>query len=161
MSALRSMLSLLAVIAAGTVVVLMASAGRDEAARIDELPPGGPGPLDGLVFVGMVGPEGKPKDVADTFVFDNGTFVSRECEVRCTYPARPYRATETGAGTVFTSLTRCPYKDATILWRGRVEGDRITGTARWTLRRWYWTVTRDFTFEGTLQAPQAEISGAD
>jgi hypothetical protein len=33
------------------------------------------GPLDGLTFHGALGPDGKPGDTPDTFVFENGTFV--------------------------------------------------------------------------------------
>lgn len=127
---------------------------RTEVFHIDGLTPTGRGPLDGLVFGGMLGPAGKPKDVEDVFVFEGGTFVSKECELRCDYPARPYEATRTESGWSFTSTTRCPYKDATIVWTGTVTGDRISGVATWTMRRWYWTQTRDFTFEARLGAAE-------
>ena len=84
-----------------------------------------PGPLDGLTFRGALGPDGKPKDIADVFVFENGTFVSKECELQCKYPARPYFVRINGSKTEFISETQCPYKDAKIVWRGIVEGDRI------------------------------------
>lgn len=129
-----------------------------ETARIDALAPSGPGPLDGRSFAGMMGPEGGPRDVSDRFVFDGGTFVSKECETRCDYPARPYKATRTDGGWRFRSVTRCPHKDATIVWTGTVEGDTLTGEATWTIRRWYWTLERDFTFEARLQA-QARTAG--
>jgi len=47
-----------------------------------------PDPLDGMTFIGALGPDGKPTDVNDVFVFENGTFVSKECELRCENPAR-------------------------------------------------------------------------
>ena len=59
----------------------------------------GSGPLDGMTFIGALGPDGKPKDIADTFVFENGTFVSKECELNCKYPARPYFVRVNGAKT--------------------------------------------------------------
>ena len=127
--------------------------GQELETRIDALTTDGPGPLDGMTFSGMLGPEGKPMDVADTFVFDNGTFVSKECELRCDYPARPYLATETENGWSFSSTTRCPYKDATIVWNGTVEDGKVSGVATWTLRRWYWTLERDFAFEAQLAEP--------
>ncbi len=40
-----------------------------------------------MVFTGRTGPTGQPRDVVDTFVFKDGTFVSRECEARCDDPA--------------------------------------------------------------------------
>lgn len=109
-----------------------------------------PGPLDGLTFSGALGPDGKPKDTADVFVFENGTFVSKECELRCKYPARPYFVRINGSKTEFISETQCPYKDARIIWRGTVEGDRITGKSTWVVKRWYWTVENTFEFEGRL-----------
>ena len=132
---------------------------RAEADRIDSLESNGSGQLDGMTFHGMLGPDGKPKDVKDTFVFANGTFVSKECELRCDYPARPYSAEKTGDGWRFESVTRCPYKDATITWRGTVENGRIEGIASWTLRRWYWTVERDFAFEADLTTQPRTAAG--
>ncbi len=84
-----------------------------------------PGPLDGLTFSGALGPDGEPKDIQDVFVFENGTFVSKECELKCKYPARPYFVRINGSKTEFISETRCPYKDARIVWRGVVVGGRI------------------------------------
>ncbi|NNC99347.1 MAG: hypothetical protein HKN85_04115 [Gammaproteobacteria bacterium] len=108
------------------------------------------GPLDGLTFRGALGPDGKPKDTPDTFVFENGTFVSKECELKCQYPARPYFVRTNGGKTEFVSETHCPYKDASIVWRGTVDGDRIEGKSTWIVKRWYWTVENTFEFEGKL-----------
>ena len=68
-----------------------------------------PGPLDGMTFSGALGPDGEPKDILDSFVFENGTFVSKECELRCKYPARPYFVRSNGDRTEFISETKCPY----------------------------------------------------
>jgi hypothetical protein len=108
------------------------------------------GPLDGKTFTGALGPDGKPKDVKDVFVFENGTFVSKECEVRCKYPARPYFVRTNGTKTEFLSETQCPYKDAKIVWRGIVDGDTVKGKSTWVAKRWYWTVEKTFEFEGKL-----------
>lgn len=110
----------------------------------------GAGPLDGLVFKGGVSPAGDAKDIADVFVFEDGTFVSMECELRCDYPARPYFVRSADGKTEFISETRCPYKDATIVWRGVVDGDRIEGHATWRVKRWYWTIEKRLEFSGTL-----------
>lgn len=119
----------------------------------------GTGPLDGLVFTGALGPDGKPKDIPDSFVFENGTFLSKECELRCKYPARPYFVRVNGTKTEFISETKCPYKDAKIVWRGSVEGDTIKGKSTWVVKRWYWTVENTFEFEGKLiQKPTSTIS---
>lgn len=119
------------------------------------------GPLDGMHFTGDLGPEGKPKDVTDEFVFANGTFVSKECELRCEYPARPYLIRETSGEIDFISNTKCPYKDAEITWQGTVKGDKIAGTAIWIVRRWYWTMTKTFEFTGTLKEGSDRIASAD
>ena len=110
----------------------------------------GTGPLDGMTFTGALGPDGKPKDIEDIFVFANGSFVSKECELRCKYPARPYFVRKNGEQTEFVSETQCPYKDAKIVWRGTVEGDAIKGISTWTVKRWYWTVESNFEFAGKL-----------
>lgn len=111
----------------------------------------GSGILDGLIFSAMLGPSGKPLDVKDTLVFKNGTFVSEECEKRCNYPAQAYFARRVGEKIEFISETRCLTKDATIVWRGTVYGDRIEGINTWKVNRWYWTVEKDFKFEGSLE----------
>jgi len=110
----------------------------------------GSGPLDDMTFTGMLGLEGQPKDIEDLFVFENGTFVSKECELRCKYPAAPYFVRNNNNLTEFVSETKCPYKDATIVWRGTVDGNTIKGVSTWTLKRWYWTVEKNFEFSGTL-----------
>ena len=120
-----------------------------------------PGPLDGLTFNGALGPDGKPKDIPDTFVFENGTFVSKECELRCKYPARPYFVRSNGGRIDFISETKCPYKDAKITWRGTVEGDRIKGKSTWVVKRWYWTVENTFEFEGTLTNKPASTASTE
>ena len=113
------------------------------------------GPLDGLSF------NGKPKDVPDLFVFENGTFVSKECELRCKYPARPYFVRRDGEKIEFISETQCPYKDAKIIWRGSIEGDRIQGTSTWVVKRWYWTHESNFEFEGKLTAESTATASSE
>lgn len=135
-------------------------ADRPELPRVESMTSvGNAGPLDGMEFVGKLGPEGKPKDVEDRFVFSDGTFVSKECELRCDYPARAYFVTEKEGATEFLSNTKCPYKDAEITWHGTVRGDQISGTAIWTVRRWYWTVTKTFEFEGQLNDTPDKVAG--
>ena len=119
------------------------------------------GSLDGLSFRGAIGPDGKPKDIPDLFVFENGNFVSKECELSCEYPARPYFVRQNGSKTEFISETKCPYKDAKIVWRGTIEGDRITGKSTWIVQRWYWTVENTFEFEGKLQKEPPTTASTD
>ena len=118
-------------------------------------------PLDGMSFKGGVGPYGQPHDVEDRFVFANGEFVSKECEQRCEYPARPYFVRKAGDQIEFISETKCPYKDATIVWRGTVQGDKIEGVATWTINRWYWTVEKKYEFSGSLEQSVTPLASTD
>lgn len=136
----------------GLASVLQISAANEDGSKLvtPETEEAVAGPLDGLTFRGALGPDGKPKDIPDIFIFENGTFVSKECELRCKYPARPYFVRANGSKTEFISETQCPYKDAKIVWRGIIEGGRISGKSTWVTKRWYWTVESTFEFEGKL-----------
>lgn len=114
--------------------------------------------LDGKTFRGELGPVGKPADVEDIFVFEDGTFLSKECERRCNYPASAYFVRRQDDGIAFVSETRCPTKDATIVWRGVVDGETVSGRLTWTVKRWYWTVEKEFWFSGTLEEPAKPIA---
>ncbi|HSM41011.1 MAG TPA: hypothetical protein VK862_09685 [Afifellaceae bacterium] len=158
-----SRLVLIAIIGIGSALVLgygprIAATETGIRAIGDMKAAGDAGPLDGMEFVGKLGPEGRPKDVEDRFVFSDGKFVSMECKLRCDYPARPYFISETENGTEFVSNTKCPYKDAEIIWHGTVNDGRVSGTATWTIRRWYWTVTNTFEFEGELNKKPEHIA---
>lgn len=115
--------------------------------------------LDGMTFYSDLGPLDKPADVKDTLVFKDGTFLSTECEKKCNYPARPYFIRHAGDKIEFISETRCPYKDAKIVWRGTVDNGIIKGVFTWTISRWYWTVEKDFWFSGTLAEHAAPVAG--
>ncbi len=145
------------------LIALIALTGSATAstASADANPDTSAGPLDGMTFVGMLGPDGKPKDVPDSFVFENGTFVSKECELRCQYPARPYFVREEGGKTLFISETQCPYKDAKIVWRGEVDGDTIRGESTWVVKRWYWTHEDTYEFEGKLAPAATDTASSD
>lgn len=119
----------------------------------------GSGILDGKTFTGKAGLLGKPLDIEDSWVFENGAFVSTECETQCNYPAAAYFIRRIGDAIEFTGSTRCLDKDAIISWRGSVFGQEIKGVFTWTIKRWYWTVEKKFWFEGTLQKRVAMAGG--
>jgi hypothetical protein len=110
----------------------------------------GSGALDGKTFKSKLGPLGQPADVEDTLVFANGLFLSSECERLCNFPARPYFVRNKNDGIEFISETRCPNKEATLVWRGTIENDVIKGEFTWVSSRWYWTYEQTFWFEGVL-----------
>lgn len=157
-SKLIILLGTAAAIMAGGWFFLSRSADPVMAEITDTTKTDGNGPLDGMTFVAELGLNGKPKDIKDTFVFANGTFLSKECEFRCKYPARPYFVRKNGKMTQFLSETKCPYKDAKITWRGTIDGDTVKGTSTWTIKRWYWTVENTFEFAGTLVNQSAPVS---
>jgi hypothetical protein len=140
----------LLVLLAGGWFVFSLEAMPVQAENVDTADVGGSGVLDGMTFSAELGPFGRPADVKDTLVFANGTFVSTECERRCEYPARPYFIRQVGDRIEFISETRCPDKDAKIVWRGTVDDGTIKGVFTWTTVRWYWTIEKEFSFEGTL-----------
>ncbi len=111
---------------------------------------GATGPLDGMRFAGMVGMTGAPLNVEDTWEFANGTFVSSECETWCNYPRAPYYVRQIGNRIEFIGETRCSDNDASISWRGVVENGTIKSQFTWTVARWYWTIRKDFLYEGQL-----------
>ena len=120
------------------------------AAAVTPAPAGGAGPLDGLTFSSRIGGADGTNPVDDLLVFRDGMFLSTECERRCDYPASPYYVRRDAGTLEFLSESRCPNKDATIVWRGIVRDGVIRGEAVWTVNRWYWTVQKTLRFEGRL-----------
>lgn len=103
------------------------------------------GPLDGKTFNGEAGysdKEGKP----DSFVFTVGTFRSTGCDPYG-FTAAAYEALREGDVIRFKAVTKSP-TDGTITWMGKVEGDRIEGTAVWRPKG---KKPVDMWFQGTLE----------
>lgn len=124
-----------------------------QAKKIETTERGGSGILDGMTFVGKIGPVGKPADVQDALTFTNGMFVSIGCDRRCGYPAGPYFVRYVGDKIEFVSEGNCTDKNAKISWRGTIENDTLKGSFTWTSKRWYWTIEKEFWFEGKLSDP--------
>lgn len=115
--------------------------------------------LDGKSFSGELGGPGITPGRKDIVVFQDGMFVSKECERRCGYTDGPYWVRSDGDGVQFKAETPCLKADATIVWTGTVKDDEIEGTFTWTSERWYWTVEKEFSFKGTLMEP--DVSAAE
>lgn len=154
---------LVAVLAAGGIVFFQAAkpvlAKKSETTVVE-----GSGVLDGMTFSSELGPVGEPANVKDFLIFENGMFVSKECERRCDYPPAAYFVRRVGASIEFVSETHCSANDATIVWRGTVddESGTINGMFTWTSTRWYWTIEKEFWFEGRLadaDTPVADNAG--
>jgi len=148
-----------AVLIGALVCMAWARAGdMSPAAAPAQEPAGTHSVLDGRSFVGEIGPVGEAAFTKDVWEFRDGTFVSKECQERCGYPRSPYWVRFQEDAVQFRSKSTCPDTEATIVWKGVVKGDRIEGTFTWTRERWYWTVQKDFWFEGRLVKPAVAMS---
>ena len=108
------------------------------------------GPLDGMAFAGILGPaddfgDGRP----DTLYFRNGHFWSEQC-VPCGFMPGRYWVHETADGIHFRGELTSP-ENGTFEYTGVVRDGEISVTADWRKERWYWTIDREFRFEGTLR----------
>lgn len=108
-----------------------------------------PKPLDGRTFKGEIGEIGGDSFSDDTWVFEDGLFASMECQ-KCGFPKGAYTVTREGDAIHFRTETTCPVTDAALVYTGTVQDGRIKGTYTWTKERWYWTIEKDFWFEGEL-----------
>ncbi len=107
-------------------------------------------PLNGLEFTGQTGEKGKGDHHKDTITFRNGMFRSLDCE-NWGFGAGRYTVEKKGDAYQFESTLMSPDKGK-LEWTGKIVGDKATATFRWTHERWYWTIKRDYWFEGMRQA---------
>ena len=97
------------------------------------------GALDGRAFT-ILGVDVESGAVLeDELLFRDGTFQSVDCQNYCDFGWSDYRTKEIDAVIHFTATTICPDAPHTVVFYGRVDGDRITLEGTWTTRRWYWT----------------------
>jgi len=117
------------------VIGLITMALSGETAR-GSSPGSGAGILDGMVFVGHVGPKGRDADGEDEVVFQNGQLLSTSCSAYG-FESAPYTASRSGDSIIFSAVTHSP-KHGQIKWQGTVVGNEIEASYRWTKERWYW-----------------------
>jgi len=106
--------------------------------------------LDGKTFQSKLGVKGGPGDIDDLLVFDDGEFVSEECERRCGYTKVEYWVRAEGDAVQMRADVPCTESDAIMYWRGTVRGDKIEGSIIWVNKRWYWTFEKELWFKGRL-----------
>lgn len=105
------------------------------------------GPLDGMVFVGKIGPKGAP-DLDDELHFQDGKFWSVNC-IECGFQPGAYWVRRVGDAVRFRGeLTG---ERGTLAYAGEVVGDRIEVSINWTKSRWYWRIDRELEFSGTFK----------
>ena len=98
--------------------------------------------LDGKLYITFVGPKGKEADGEDELVFKNGKFSSPSCVYK----------TRVDGGTIYFEADITSTKHGKILWKGKVDGDKIDGIYIWTKKRWYWKdAYEENWFKGTLK----------
>jgi hypothetical protein len=112
-----------------------------------------------MVFVGIMDVGSYDEVFEDRLTFQQGRFVSAECQRVCDFGETPYSTRFDGTAIAFSVTTRCKEAPHSVQWEGRVIGDRIEGTVVWTVNRFYWTVQRHGTFSGKLQpAPDRQAT---
>jgi hypothetical protein len=102
--------------------------------------------LDGRTFRGPGGAIGKLAQREDVFLFRGGEFLSRNCQ-EYGFTAGPYWVREAGGVIHFRAELKSP-EHGVMVYEGRVRGDQLEANFTWTKKRWYWTIERDFWFEG-------------
>ena len=115
----------------------------------------GRGSLDGMTFAGMFGPAGKPLDKADKLHFNDGQFWSAIC-IKCGFRPGAYWVRRSDDGLHFRGELKS--ERGLFTYYGRVDNGRIDVRINWRKERWYWTIDRDFRFEGALEQSRAANS---
>jgi hypothetical protein len=107
----------------------------------------GRGPLDGMSFVGKIGPENNP-DLDDELHFAGGQFWSTNC-VACGYQPGVYWTRRIGDRIQFHGTLQSPDRGR-FDFSGHVDGGQIDVHINWTQPRWYGDIERKLTFIGAL-----------
>ena len=111
--------------------------------------------LEGKSFSGQLGGPDIAPGSTDIIEFQDGRFISKECQKRCGYTDGPYWVRSDGDAVQFKAETPCLEANATIVWNGTVKDSEVEGTFTWTSERWYWTVEKEFSFKGKLIKSEA------
>jgi hypothetical protein len=117
--------------------------------------PAAAGPLDGMVFVGQVGPEGKP-DFDEELHFNNGYFWTKNC-IRCAYQPGIYWVRKVGASIHFQGELQ-KENGSKFRYTGRIADGRARVTVLWSKDRWYWSIERTLIFIGKLAPTRASMT---
>lgn len=92
--------------------------------------------LDGMVFVGHVGPVGQAANGEDEIVFQDGLFLSTSC-AKYGFGTAPYKARMEGEVIFFSAAVKSQ-KHGQIDWHGTIRGENVRASYIWTKDRWYW-----------------------
>ena len=106
------------------------------------------GPLDGMIFVGKIGPKGNP-DLDDELHFRDGKFWSDAC-TKCGFKPGEYWVRNLGDRIQFRG--ELVGDRGTFVYKGEVYDNQAKVSIGWTKSRWYWKIDSELEFAGTLQA---------
>jgi hypothetical protein len=137
-------------------MLLMLAPTLAHAQTADSKPSLASGPLDGMSFAGVFGPENGRDDRDDVLYFDDGQFWSEKC-VACGFKPGPYWVRFDDAAVHFRGELESDDRGR-FTYTGVVRDERISVRINWRLDRWYWTIDKDFRFEGTLAATPQTIA---
>jgi hypothetical protein len=118
-------------------------------AVITQVPLSMAGALDGKVFIGQSGEEGKEVSEEDTVTFNNGNLHSVRCD-QWGFGKGEYTTTKEGNKNHFEAETTSS-KYGKIVWKGAVEGDSLNAVYTWSKKRLFWTTKKEYWFKGTLK----------
>lgn len=114
----------------------------------------GAGPLDGMVFVGMIGSAEDP-DYAEELHFNNGYFWSKHC-LSCGYMPGPYWVRIEG-GTIHFRGELSRVDSSVFEYTGQVSDGKIEVDVRWRKERWYWSIDQMLYFAGVLEPARGAV----
>jgi len=116
------------------------------------------GALDGLSFVGTLRSADKTSGRDDVLYFGDGQFWSKNC-VPCGFQPGAYYVRHVGGSIEFQGVLESQDRGR-FHYTGIVRDGRIDVHINWRKNRWYWTINKDFRFEGDL-AEGIEVSSAE
>jgi hypothetical protein len=110
------------------------------------------GDLDGKMFVGTFAPADGASGRQDALSFRDGYFWSGVC-VPCGFEPTIYWVRMVGDEIHFRG-EMASAESGRFAYSGVVNGNRLVATVDWRKDRWYWSIRRQFRFEGDLsEAP--------
>lgn len=114
--------------------------------------------LEGQSFAGEFTPADESSGRPDDFVFSDGKFYSRQC-LEYGFEAGPYWVRADGDRLYFfAELTS--EENGVMTYEGSISGTAIYAQIEWIKPRWYWTIKRNFRFQGSRNT-NAAIEGTD
>ena len=106
------------------------------------------GDLDGLDFLGMLKSTDGSISLDDTMHFRDGHFWSTGC-TKCSFMPGAYWTRRRGEAIEFRGALESPERGR-FDYNGTIEAGKIEATIHWRKERWYWTIDRDYVFQGRI-----------